>query len=291
MQENFAMLCRCMKPYLERILKLLCNSHLYVLCVCLLISCHLLNNGGKELSLNPAQNNVYKYSFFKASRTEWPYNGDAHTKYDTVHLDFSMKMIGDSNNATTFGVIYHKFKWNNEVNYVRDSSHAKPFFVILTDSGTVESVMNTDALLQDIRQDISTKKYVYGILPDYISERGVQDMFNKVFGVLPARRVKQNDTWLHNQVMIAKAPVQLSNLFVLEHLNSDTAIIQIQSFISARQSAGDITFLKGNKSGYVSVSSITGMPFLFETQSDIITSANEYDIKESEHTLVKQVFH
>jgi hypothetical protein len=57
--------------------------------------------------------------------------------------------------------------------------------------------------------------------------------------------------------------------------------------ISARQSAGDVTYLKGDENGYAILSYSTGMPFLFETQSDVVTTTNYYDIKNNEHIVVR----
>ncbi|MDQ2864222.1 MAG: DUF6263 family protein [Bacteroidota bacterium] len=242
------------------------------------------------MKLHPALNKVYNYSLIKTLITEWTYNDTAHTKYDTLRLNFSMQATGNDDSTVTFRVIYNNFKWNSQVNYVRDSSYAKPINIVLNDSGSVEQVLNTDALLQDIVNDGSTKYYVHGALPDYISVNGVKDMFNKIFAILPVKKVGENDTWVRNHVMIAKAPVNISNVYALEHLRNDTATIHIQSFVSERQSEGDVTFLKGNVDGYAMINTFTGMPFLYDIRSDIVTTTNYYYIKANEHIVVTLKF-
>ena len=243
-------------------------------------------DGNSKLKLHPAVNKVYNYSLIKTSSAELPYNGITHTKYDTIRLDFSMQVFGKYDSTVTFRVIYTNFKWNSEVNYIRDSAHAKPINIVMNDSGTVEQVLNTDALLRDIENDASTANYVHGTLPDYISVNGLKDMFNKIFAILPVKKVNESDTWVRNHVIIAKAPVNISNVYALERLRKDTANIHIQSFVSERQSVGDVTFLKGNQDGYASLNTSTGMPLLYETHADIVTSTNYYDIKTNEHLVV-----
>jgi len=276
-----------MNKYFEKITKLTLHLFVYLNCCVVFTGCNFSNNKIKKLKLNPVLNKMYNYSLTKTSSIQWNYNGTAHTKYDTILLNFSMQKINNSGVFITYKVPYNHFRWNNEVNYVRDSVHSKPVMVLMNDSGTVMQVLHADELLQDIEKDSATQNYVTGVLPDYISENGIKDLFNKIFAVLPVKSVNENDTWVRNKIMIAKAPIYLSNLYVLKSLSNDSATINIQSFVSARQSTGDVTYLKGDENGYVIVSYSTGMPFLFETQSDVITTTGYYDIKSNEHIVVR----
>ena len=276
-----------MNKYFEKITKLTLHLFVYLNCCVVFTGCNFSNNKIKKLKLNPVLNKMYNYSLTKTSSLQWNYNGTAHTKYDTILLNFSMQKINNSGVFITYKVPYNHFRWNNEVNYVRDSVHSKPVMVLMNDSGTVMQVLHADELLQDIEKDSATQNYVTGVLPDYISENGIKDLFNKIFAVLPVKSVNENDTWVRNKIMIAKAPISVSNLYVLRSLGNDSATINIQSFVSARQSTGDVTYLKGDENGYVIVSYSTGMPFLFETQSDVITTTGYYDIKSNEHIVVR----
>jgi len=276
-----------MNKYFEKITKLTLHLFVYLNCCVVFTGCNFSNNKIKKLKLNPVLNKMYNYSLTKTSSIQWNYNGTAHTKYDTILLNFSMQKINNSGVFITYKVPYNHFRWNNEVNYVRDSVHSKPVMVLMNDSGTVMQVLHADELLQDIEKDSATQNYVTGVLPDYISENGIKDLFNKIFAVLPVKSVNENDTWVRNKIMIAKAPIYVSNLYVFKSLSNDSATINIQSFVSARQSTGDVTYLKGDENGYVIVSYSTGMPFLFETQSDVITTTGYYDIKSNEHIVVR----
>jgi len=266
-------------------IKLLSYACFYFVYSFTLSGCNFYD-GNSKLKLHPAVNKVYNYSLIKTSSAELPYNGITHTKYDTIRLDFSMQVFGKYDSTVTFRVIYTNFKWNSEINYIRDSAHAQPINIVMNDSGTVMQVLHAGELLQDVEKDSATQNNLTGVLPDYISENGIKDLFNKIFALLPVKKVNENDTWVRNKIMVAKAPISVSNLYVLKSFAHDSAMINIRSYVSARQSVGDVTFLKGNQDGYARVNTSTGMPLLYETHADIVTSTNYYDIKANEHLVV-----
>ncbi len=285
--------------------------------ILLFTSCRFFNTRS-ELKLHPDSNTIYKYSLVKTFITKWKYI-DTHIVYDTVSINFSMQKIAEVDAAITFRISFNKFVWrggvhytgdspaktinvimkdsadikqiliNNEtvgVHYVRDSLHAKLINVIMNDSGNVKQVSDINELLQDISNDASTQDYMRGVIHDYISANGVKDMFTQIFGLLPVKKVNEKDIWGRNIILIAKAPVSFSNLYTLQYLNDDTATINIQSFISARQSYGDVTFLKGNQEGYAKISYSAGMPFHFETVSGAVTATKYYEVTDSVYTVV-----
>ncbi len=59
----------------------------------------------------------------------------------------------------------------------------------MSDSGNVKQVSNTNELLQDISNDVSTQNYMRGIIQDYFSVNGVIDIFNQIFALLPVKKV------------------------------------------------------------------------------------------------------
>lgn len=286
--------------------------------ILLFTSCRFFNNRS-DLKLHPDSNTIYQYSLVKTFITKWKYI-DTHIVYDTVSINFSMQKIAEVDTAITFRISFNKFVWrggvhysgdssraktinvimkdsadikqvsnNNEtvgVHYVRDSLHAKLINVIMSDSGNVKQVSNTNELLQDISNDVSTQNYMRGVIQDYFSVNGVEDIFAQIFALLPVKKVNEKDIWGRNIILIAKAPVSVSNLYTLQYLNDDTATINIQSFISARQSYGDVTFLKGNQEGYTKLSYSTGMPFHFETLSGTVTATKYYEVTDSICTVV-----
>jgi hypothetical protein len=286
-KSKFARYKDYLNEHFKNSMKLMPHLLMCLNCFVVFIGCNFSNNKTGVMKLKPIINKIYKYSILKTSKIQWTYNGTAHTKYDTVVLNFSMQKTNKAGSLISYNVTYNRFRWNTQVNYSRDLLHAKPVTVLMNDSGTVVQVLNTDELLQDIEKDSITQSYVSGVLPDYISENGVKDLFNKIFAVLPVKKINENDTWVRNKIMIAKAPVFLSNLYTLKTHTNDSATINIQSIISARQSAGDVTYLKGDENGYAILSYSTGMPFLFETQSDVVTTTNYYDIKNNEHIVVR----
>ncbi len=248
---------------------------------------YLLSNKTGTLKLNPILNKVYSYTLVKTSEHNFTYQSVAHKIHDTVHINFSMQSIRNLDSTFICRLTFQDFLWNGKVNYHRDSLHSMSTNVLINDSGMVEDVQDMNDLLQDIEKDSATGKYLVGVIPDHISENAVKDLLNKIFSVVPAQKVKVNDTWIRNIILITKAPVNISNFNVMDRRNGDTAVIAIQSNVSARQSPGDNPYMKGTQKGTALISYSTGMPFLYETQSEIVTTTNYYDVGNTERFVVR----
>ncbi len=252
------------------------------LCI-LQVSCGGNSRNEKKFHLQPVLNKTYKYSFYKTSVKRWQYDSIVYALYDTVKMQFSLKKINRPDSATLFSLTCYSFYWTSKVAYRRDSLHARRLVVLMDLQGRCVSVSNPDSLAQDIEKDSATKPFLSGVIPDYISENGIKDLLNGIFAATPNEEVGVTNTWVNDIAMLAKAPVYYSNLFVLTRLDKDTAHLDLQSMISSREPTPEEAYVKGKQNGKALFSYSTGMPFLFDSRSVIVTSTNYYDIMDSIH--------
>jgi len=68
----------------------------------------------------------------------------------------------------------------------------------------------------------------------------------------------------------------------------DTAEVNIQSILSAAQSEGGRVYMKGKLNGKAIVSYSTGMPYLYETWSETVTTTDYDNLICQEHFIVKR---
>ena len=255
------------------------------MCITVLISC----NENRKLKFNPVLNKIYHFSLTKYSVKSWTYQSISYKMPDTVYINFSLQNIQNTDSSVTCKFVLNQFIWKakHSVNYKRDSLNALSILVVLSDSGKVIYVQNTDEMLNDIKKDSGTGKYLNGLIPDQISGSAITDMLNRIFSIIPARKVVPRDTWVSDFTLITNHPVGISNFNVLKSHNGDTAKIKIQSHAFARPSPGYDPYIQGNQTGSALVSYSTGIPFWYSTQSDIVTTTNYYDINQAEKFILK----
>ena len=258
---------------------------LLLLAITGLISC----NENRKLEFNPVLNKVYHFSLAKYSVQSWTYQSLPYKIPDTVYLNFSLQNIQNTDSSVTCKFVLNQFIWKakHSVNYKRDSLNALSILVVLNDSGKVMYVQNPNDILQDIERDSATGKYLNGVIPDQISESAITDMLNRIFSIIPGRKVEPQDTWVSDITLITNHPVNISNFNVLKSQNGDTAAIEIQSHAFARPSPGDDPYIQGNQKGSALLSYSSGIPYWYSTESKIVTNTSSYDITREEKFILK----
>lgn len=232
---------------------------------------------------------MYHFSLTKYSVKSWTYQSITYKMPDTVYMNFSLQNIQNTDSSVSCRFVLNQFIWKGKtkVNYKRDSLHALSTLVVLSDSGKLMYVQNTNEILQDIENDSATGKYLNGLIPDQLSESAVTDMLNRIFSIIPSNNVQPGDTWISDITLVTNHPVGISNFNVLKSHNGDTAEIEIQSHAFARPSAGADPYIQGNQTGSALVSYSTGIPFWYSIQSEIITKTNYYDVHQLEKFILK----
>lgn len=256
-----------------------------------LLSCNWFGIKNQKLKFNPEVNKVYHFSLTKYATKSWTYQSTPFKIYDTVFLNFSLKNIHKSDSSDTCQFTLHSFVWKgkSKVNYQRDSMHAKSINFVISDSGKVESMQDMNAIFQDIKNDSATGKYLSGVIPDQVSNSAITDMLTRIFSIIPTKKVKPQDTWITNVTLTTKHPINFSNFLVFKSHNGDTAAIEIKSNIFAELSPGSGFYIKGNGDGEAFINYQTGIPYSYKTQTEIVTTTDYYDVKDSEKFILIQM--
>jgi hypothetical protein len=256
--------------------------------IIMLPSCHWTAHEKETLKFNPALNKVYCFSVEKNSLKSWTYQSIPVKIYDTVYINFLMQNINNSDSSVTCRLVWNRFVWKGKfkVNYIRDSVNALSTNVVMSDRGKVKYIQDMSKVLMDIEKDSNTGKYLRGVIPDQMGTEAITDMLNRIFSVIPERDVK-NNTWITDITLTTNHQVNISNFNALEGINGDTAEVKIQSNVFARLSSGSDVYLQGHQNGIAYISYATGIPYWYNTESEIITTTNFYDIKQSEKIILR----
>ncbi len=258
--------------------------------VLILSSCRLAEGTiNKNLKFNPVANKVYHFSLEKISVKSWTYQSIPVKIYDTVYLNFSLQNVYSSDSSVTCKLVWNRFvcKGKFKVNYIRDSLHALSTNVIMSDRGKVKYIQEMAEVVSDIKMDSNTPKNPGALIQDQIGNDATTDMLNRIFSAIPERDVKANKTWVSDITLITNHPVNISNYNVLKNFKGDTAVVEIQSNVFARPSPGDDPYIKGNQKGVAYMNSITGIPYWYSTQSEIVTTTSYYDVTQVEKITVR----
>lgn len=285
-----------------------------------LSGCQYLESKTRPLRLDPPLNKIYKYSLIKTwesynkSSASTPSFRDAkNNNMDTLKLKFSLENTNLHDSLITYKLTFIDFFKNKKLTItyritglLQPLSFKDPFAlydsisyfirgrslqVVANRKGVVKEVTGGDELIKFI-SGISkeSERHVSTMISDYLSNNALKDIMNRFLSAVPGLKVKEGDKWVRNITLITKAPVKLSNLYVFDQHNNDTASVSIQSIISAEQSEGGNVYMKGKGKGIAIINYVTGMPYLFETgsETETTTTQKQYEYISKEHFLVKE---
>jgi hypothetical protein len=254
----------------------------------LCISCN--TSADQKLKFDPVIHKAYHFSLTKYFSKSWTYQSVPVRINDTVSFKFSLENMNSANTLNTCKLTLYGFTMDGKfhIDYHRDSLHALSTYVFINDSGKVKFIQDVNAMITDIKNDSATGKYLSDIIPDYISNSALTDMFTRIFSIIPDKKVKPDDIWVTDITLITNHPLNFSNFLVLQSRNKDSAMIKITSNVFARLSQGYDFYIKGNQSGEALMNYQTGMPYWYKTETTTITNTNFYDINEVQKFILTQ---
>ena len=258
--------------------------------------------------LDPPAENVFQYSTLRVMSNIWEDN----TVTDSIKFDFDLEKVSARDSISTFKLTYRDFTWkrpalritinNGDFNETNEMVHAinvidsMGFFlkgesieVIMNQSGKVLDVRGIDELLDRVAMAARLeKRFLKMSIADHISVAAVTDFLSILFSPVPGKKVQEAEKWYPAVTLISKAPIRISNIFQLDNISGDTALIKIRALVSAQQSQGGNVYLKGEQTGIAKLSFTTGMPYLYETKTESIytTGANSY--RKSEYLFLQK---
>ncbi len=285
--------------------------------VLLLCSCQFLKPDERDLMFNPVFQRAYHYTLSitsSTSQTPMPGNVAGFQTYDTIGMDFTLKNIYYTDTSVVCKLIFDNFRKKRPGGitvFFNMPSGKRPFFrdpysifdsmgtyihglsvqVVVSKKGVVKEVAGVGDLMEDIaRAGNRNERDVRVWMRDFVGAFAISDLLNRVFSVIPEAPVKQDDRWVRNITLETKAPVKISNLNTFQQRRGDTVFVNIESIVSAEQSDGGTVYMKGKQSGHATVNYSSGMPTLYETSSETVTTtSHQYQIIHKEHFLLQRV--
>ena len=149
--------------------------------------------------------------------------------------------------------------------------------VFINDKGELLMEDGLDRLIKNVsRKATVDSSQVRGMLEDFLSPAATKDLLARIFFYLPARDVKEKDSWVNNVILSSMAPVKHSHLMVLNKVDEQ----QYYTDISAQISAGGTgtQYLRGKTTGSLRADRSSGFPLSMTLKESTVTQTISGDL-------------
>ncbi|HUR10786.1 MAG TPA: DUF6263 family protein, partial [Flavitalea sp.] len=134
-----------------------------------------------------------------------------------------------------------------------------------------------DSLVWKVSKKYSMdRRDVRSILALHVGNYLVKDLLTEMFSFLPSKPIKTGDNWVRNFVLVQKAPVKYSNMFVVKEIKDDIVTLQVETVISAKTGEGGSVYEAGKRTGTILVHRTSGIPISWNSTEKTIYKTN-YD--------------
>ncbi len=264
------------------------------------------------LAFRPLLNKPYQFSLIKTTVKTWTYKNVPAERADTIKAIFTIKNISEKDSTYTciFSFDQYTVKMPPVEVTMLNVDLSKPLmidntfsildsigyyvrglslYVNMSKKGMVEKV---DGLSQMLTAMAAKSHRDYGsikaLLQDYISVNAITDLMNRSFSNPPVKEVVPGFRWMNTVTTITKAPIEVKTFYVPAQSNGDSLSINTSLLFASPDSSG---VLKGNGKGTLLMSYSTGLPYRSESNSEMITAADEYNITEKEYLKIEQLYY
>ena len=281
-------------------------QHLIIVIAIGYTSCKQLKNPGENFSFNPDPALLYRTDVLRQTESHWEYKGKMQHLADTSETMYSFQLLHKTDSLFLIKLNFENFISSSSnhfsvntklpcpslaeananyllYNYLLHFVKGRFVTVWLNTKGRPVGVNGIDRLVDSVAAisqipAATVKRY----LENYISEDVLKDELNRLFCFIPGKPKNAVQSWVENILLIAKAPVKWSTNFTLQSLKEDTAAIECNSFISARQGGGGRTYMKGKLTGNIIAGYSTGIPYKWNAAIETTTSTDTYVITTSQ---------
>jgi hypothetical protein len=157
-------------------------------------------------------------------------------------------------------------------------------YIWMNKSGEVVQVQGFDKLADSIAVlSGSNKKDVKYALTDDVGDKTISDYLNQLFSIAPNHKENAGDSWVRNIVLINKAPIKLSNMYLINKIDGDSLFVHVTSSISGWAGENATTpFMEGQGEGEIIISRSSGVTYSYQLNSAAKTKTDSYVINRSE---------
>jgi len=273
--------------------------HLLIFLPVLITNCDAPGQNDQVFYLNPILNSPVNYSV-KQTSSEWfkeNRTGSDSTRFKMIFVEkhdsiLSCKLFLNylgtqfpngrriSTNEPTGKLPSGSTDFIALTAFLQKQLIADSFWVIMQTNGTVLRVDGFDSIVSRIsmRFDID-RRTIWGMLHERAGNNAIRDMLTQLFFYLPAKPVKENDSWVKNIMVTLKAPVKYSNLVQVIKIDKDSIFLKVQTAVTAKTGEGGTIYEEGKRTADISVSKTTGLPFLWKSKEQTIYKSDHLQIK------------
>ena len=165
--------------------------------------------------------------------------------------------------------------WDYLLHYVKGQS----VNVWVDNHGAVKNVTGVDKVMDYLAKTTGEdRRTINYTLHDFIHADDIKDELNSLFAFIPGRIKLAGQSWVSDVEQVSRAPFKQSNVYVLERMNSDTAVLSVSSILSARQGEQGRVYMKGKLEGNILADYTTGIPYSYYATGESAITTDYYVI-------------
>ena len=248
--------------------------------VLLLFSCHTSSNKNEDIRLNPVADKEYHFT------VEMSEHNSHHQKTNVSRSDFKLTFIPVSDSLYDFAFQFISvdtsiLRYLDEQDSLRrrnsadrKKGHRKKYSQAFEEAknavfsgrihanGVILSIKGFD----EMRRRIGTlfnmdSRDVHSMLRGASGDELVEQLLNMILLVIPGKKVKPKDTWVKNETINTRAPVKNSHLITYRSLTADTAVLDVETIVSAKTGDEGSVYKLGKGTGVWKVDLHSGLPY------------------------------
>ncbi|HEY4875959.1 MAG TPA: DUF6263 family protein [Puia sp.] len=268
-----------------------------------------------DFYFHPDSSKIYSITLIKQETSSWQYNNKDQIATTSEKMDLSLKLIravdslyqlkltfGDIRIMhpplmMTIGGITKTYKLDSipskitmENNfyqfnyYLLELTKGLSLYIWMNKKGELVQVQGFDKLADSVAVlSRGNKKDVKYALANDVGDKIVSDYLNQLFSIAPNHRENAGDSWVRNIVLNNKAPVKLSNMYLINKIDGDSLFVHVTSSISGWASANATTpFMEGQGNGEIIISRSSGIGYSYQLNSMAKTKTDGYIINNTE---------
>lgn len=286
----------------------------YLFCIILFLfqGCHQQNAINDDLYFHPDPSKIYSVTLIKQEASSWKYNNTDHNDTTSKKINFSLKLVCAVDSLYQMKLTFESFiikkppvimiingvkeTFIQDTNVINKGVDLQPndYWLLLTKGlslyiwmnkkGEVLQVQGFDKLADSVAVlSGSNKKDVKYALTDNVGDQIICDYLNQLFSIAPNHKENAGDSWVRNIILHNKAPVKLSNMYLINKIDGDSLFVHVTSSISGWAGANATTpFMEGHGEGEIIISRSSGVIYSYQLNSTTKTKTDSYVINKRE---------
>lgn len=203
-----------------------------------------------KIAFRPVNDTIYDFTF-------------QFTSIDTSLLTYLDEADSLRRRITKGSEAAHRLKYSQ----VYDEARHDVFHGRIRSNGVILSVKGFDEMKKRISRLLKLdQRDVYSMLHGEAGDELVEQLLNMVLLIIPGKKIMLKDTWVRNETINTRAPVKNSHLITYSSMIGDTAVMDVQTVVSAKTGDEGSVYKLGKGTGEWKIDRNTGLPYEWNSQ-------------------------